>query len=78
VSDLLPPGIELRTSVYRKARNVELQGLAESVALVYDFKKELDDSELFERVEMGRTVKTPDGREMFKITAHLPQTGAGE
>ena len=72
VSDLLPPGIELKTFNYRKGKNVELSGEATSITLVYDFKKELDQSEMFAATKLHRVVKGPKGQEVFKITAIMP------
>jgi Tfp pilus assembly protein PilN len=74
VSDLLPPGIELRSFIYRKGKNVEIAGEADSVTLVYDFKKELEQSELFTAAELPRTIRTSQGKENFKMTLALPGT----
>jgi Tfp pilus assembly protein PilN len=72
VSDLLPPGIELKSFTYRKGKSVELSGEADSVTLVYDFKKEMEKSPLFTATDLPRTFRTAQGREVFKITATLP------
>lgn len=72
ISDLLPPGIELKSFSYRKGKTVELSGEADAVTLVYDFKKEMEKSSLFTATELPRTFKTAQGKEVFKITATLP------
>jgi hypothetical protein len=72
VSDLLPPGIELKSFTYRKGKSVELSGEADAVTLVYDFKKEMEKSSLFTATDLPRTFRTPQGKEVFKITASLP------
>ncbi len=72
VSDLLPPGIELKSFTYRKGKSVELSGEADSVTLVYDFKKEMEKSSLFTATDLPRTFRTAQGKEVFKITATLP------
>lgn len=72
ISDLLPPGIELKSFSYRKGKTVELSGEADSVTLVYDFKKEMEKSKLFKATDLPRTFRTPQGKEVFKITATLP------
>ncbi len=72
VSDLLPPGIELKSFTYRKGKSVELSGEADSVVLVYDFKKEMEKSKLFTATDLPRTFRTAQGKEVFKITAVLP------
>ncbi len=71
VSRTLPPGIDLRNFAYRKGKQVEMNGEAQAVSLVYDFKKELDASSMFQGVELPRTFHTPKG-ESFKITASFP------
>lgn len=72
VSDLLPPGIDLKSFNYHKGKTLELSGEAEAYALVADFKRELEKSELFASTELSRTHRTQQGREVFKITATLP------
>ncbi len=72
VSDLLPPGIDLRSFVYRKGKTVEMAGEASAVTLVFDFKKEMDESEFFRGVDLPRTQRTSGGRESFRMTAKLP------
>jgi Tfp pilus assembly protein PilN len=76
VSDLLPPGIELKSFAYRKGKAVEIAGEADSVTLVYDFKKELEQSDLFPSNLLHRIVRI-GARESFKITASLPGSEAG-
>ncbi len=73
VSDLLPPGMELKSFTYRKGKSVELSGEADAVTLVYDFKKEMEKSKLFTSTDLPRTFKGSGGnKEVFKITAALP------
>lgn len=72
VSDLLPPGIELKSFAYHKGKSVEISGEADAVTLVYDFKKEMEKSPLFIATELPRTFRTAQGKEVFKITATLP------
>jgi Tfp pilus assembly protein PilN len=72
VSDLLPPGIDLKSFNYHKGKTLELSGEAEAYALVADFKRELEKSELFVSTELSRTHRTQQGKEVFKITATLP------
>lgn len=72
ISDLLPPGIELKSMIYRKAKNVEISGEADSVSLIYDFKKEMERSELFAATDLPRIMQMRDGKQSFKITAVFP------
>lgn len=72
VSDLLPPGIELKSFSYHKGKNVEISGEADAITLVYDFKKEMEKSPLFKDTSLPRTMRTQQGRESFKMTATLP------
>lgn len=72
VSDLLPPGITLKSLNYHKGKNLEIAGEADAVTLVYDFKKEMEKSSLFVKTELTRVMKGPQGKEVFKLTATLP------
>lgn len=72
ISDLLPPGIELKSMSYRKAKNVEISGEAEAVSLIYDFKKEMERSELFAATDLPRIMQMRDGKQAFKLTAIFP------
>ena len=72
VSDLLPPGIELKSFTYHKGKNVEVSGEADAITLVYDFKKDMDKSPLFKDISLPRTMRTQQGRESFKMTATFP------
>lgn len=73
VSDLLPPGMELKSFTYTKGKSLELSGEADAVTQVYDFKKEMEKSKLFTATELPRTFKGSGGiKEVFKITATLP------
>jgi Tfp pilus assembly protein PilN len=72
ISDLLPPGIELKIFNYHKGRAVELTGEADAVTLVYDFKKEMEKSKLFVSTDLTRIVHTAQNKENFKLTAVLP------
>jgi Tfp pilus assembly protein PilN len=76
ITESLPGGLELKSFTYRKGKSVEIAGHAASVTLVYDFKKSLDESDLFTVIELGRTQPDNTGRESFKMTAKLP--GAAE
>lgn len=71
VSDLLPPGIALKSVNYHKAKALEISGEADAVTLIYDFKKEMEKSALFAKTELTRVQRTPQGREVFKLTATL-------
>jgi hypothetical protein len=70
VSDLLPPGIELKSFTYHKGKNIELAGEADAVTLVYDFKKDMEKSKIFVDTAIPRIVHTLN-RENFKFTAGL-------
>jgi Tfp pilus assembly protein PilN len=72
IADLLPPGITLKSINYRKAKNLELTGEADAVTLIYDFKKELEKSQLFVKTDLTRVTRTAQGKEVFKLTATLP------
>lgn len=72
ISDLLPPGITLKSIKYHKGKNLELSGEADAVTLIYDFKKELEKSQLFVKTELTKTQRTAQGKEVFKLTATLP------
>ncbi len=72
VSDLLPPGIELKSFNYRKSKTLELSGEADAVSLVFDFKKEMEKSELFIKTDLPRTQRNAQGKEVFKLIATLP------
>jgi hypothetical protein len=71
VSDLLPPGIELKSFAYHKGKNIELSGEADAVTLVYDFKKDMEKSKMFIDTAIPRIVHTPQNKENFKFTAGL-------
>lgn len=75
VTRALPEGIELKSYMYRKGKQVEVAGMAGSVNMVYDFKKAMDDSQLFAGAELPRTSKGPDGRESFKMTFKFAEGG---
>lgn len=68
----MPPGIELRQFNYHKNKNLELAGEAEGYSLVTDFKKGLEQSDLFVTTELSRTQHGAGGRENFKILCTLP------
>lgn len=72
VSDLLPPGIDLKSMAYHKAKTVELSGEADAAALVFDFKKEMEKSDMFVKTELSRIQRNPQGREVFKLIGTLP------
>jgi hypothetical protein len=72
ISELLPPGIELKSFTYHKGKVVELTGEANAVTLVYDFKKEMEKSRLFVSTDLTRIVQLPNGKQNFKMTAVLP------
>ncbi|MEI6148791.1 MAG: PilN domain-containing protein [bacterium] len=72
ISDLLPPGIDLKSFSYHKGKAVELSGEANAVTLVYDFKKEMEKSKLFVSTDLSRIVHLANGKENFKLTAILP------
>jgi hypothetical protein len=68
---LKPDGLDLKSFEYRKGRFVKLQGQAPNVDLVYQFKKNLDDSELL----AGGSLMGPRdyrGKQNFDITIPLP------
>ena len=71
VSRSLPPGIDLRNFAYRKGKQVEMTGDAQSFSLLTDFKIALDASALFQGVDLSRSVRGSKG-ESFKITASFP------
>lgn len=72
VSDRLPPGIELRSFNYAKNKSLEMTGESDAYALVADFKKDLERSDLFVATELPRTQHTSGGKEAFKIVCTLP------
>jgi Tfp pilus assembly protein PilN len=72
IADLLPPGISLKSINYNKAKGLEISGEADAVTLIYDFKKEMEKSPLFVKTDLARVQRTPQGREVFKLTATLP------
>lgn len=79
ITEAMPAGgIEFKSFSYRKGKVVELAGHASSVNLVYDFKKALDASKMFTAIELGRTAPDNTGREVFKMTAKLPEGGSAE
>ena len=71
ISDRLPPGIELKSFSYHKNKTLELTGDADTYALVADFKKDLESSDLFVASELPRTRHTARGED-FKIICTLP------
>jgi hypothetical protein len=70
-----PGGVELTTLNYRKAESIKVGGEATDVNQVYEFKKNIDESELFESVTIDGPKKVR-GKEVFEIEAMLP--GGGE
>lgn len=72
VCDRLPPGIELRQFNYHKNKTLEMTGEADAYSLVADFKKDLEQCELFVSTELPRTQHTAGGKESFKIICTLP------
>jgi hypothetical protein len=68
---LQPVGIDLKSFAYVKSRHVKLQGQAPSVDLVYEFRTNLDDSELLSGGSLNgpRNVR---GKQVFDITIPLP------
>lgn len=71
ISDRLPPGIELKSFSYHKNKSLEITGDADSYALATDFKKGLEQSELFVATELPRTRHSARGED-FKIICTLP------
>ncbi len=71
ISRTLPAGIDLRNFAYRKGKQVEINGEAQAVSMVYDFKKELDASTMFQKVDLPRIFHGARG-ESFKMTATFP------
>jgi len=71
ISDLLPPGVELKSLTYHKGKNLEISGEADAASLVFDFKKEMEKSSLFASTELPRQM-TSGGKQVFKITAVFP------
>lgn len=75
ISDRLPPGIELKSFTYHKGKSVDLVGEADAATLVYDFKKEMDDSKLFVSNVLLRITSSPQNKQNFRLTAALPGGG---
>lgn len=76
VSRLLPPGANISSFQFKRGRSVILRGEAETVEPIYDFKQALDDSPLFDKIDMGSiqpgkrrnvTVQT------FQMNAQFPE-----
>ncbi|MEI6516302.1 MAG: pilus assembly protein PilM [bacterium] len=74
VSDRLPPGIELASFNYHKNKTLEMSGVADTYAILADFKKDLEKSALFTATELPRTRHVARGEE-FKIICTLPGGG---
>lgn len=55
ISAVLPQDVDLTSFQFKKGKTISLRGEARSVEPIYDFKKSLDKSALFKRVEMGST-----------------------
>lgn len=72
VCDRLPPGIELRQFNYHKNKTLEMTGEADAYSQVADFKKDLEQCDLFTSTELPRTQHGPGGKEIFKIICTLP------
>ena len=70
-----PGGVELTTLNYRKAESIKVGGEAADVNQVYEFKKNIDESGLFEGVTIDGP-KRVRGKEVFEIEARFP--GGGE
>ncbi len=71
-SELLPPGIDLKSFSYHKGKAVELSGEAGSFTLISDFKQSMEKSKLFVSTDLPRIVHMANGKENFKLTAILP------
>ena len=77
ISSLLPEGIDLSSFSYRKGEGVKISGDATTVNLVYDFKKQIDDSGFF----LGSTLDGPKldshkNRQSFDLDMKLAGGGA--
>ncbi len=71
VSIKQPSGVDLTTFHYKKADTLTIGGEASGVNLVYDFKKNMDTSSLFEGVTLDGP-KRSRGKEIFELEAKLP------
>jgi len=55
ISTVLPKDVDLTSFQFKKGKNISLRGEARNVEPIYDFKKSLDKSPLFNSIEMGST-----------------------
>lgn len=76
ISQLLPKGAILTSFQFRRNRSVILRGEAENVDPIYDFKEALDQSPLFDKVDMG-SVQPGKRRDVtvqtFQMNAQYPE-----
>ncbi len=80
VSELLPPGVDLTSFIYRKGSTLALRGEADDANKVYALISSLEGTDLFPEVrpEGVSTRNTPQGpRNQFGVTIRLPGVGEG-
>ncbi len=78
LSEVLPPGMDLTSFIYRKGTSLALRGEADSPDKVYGFIQSLEKTELFPEVKSEgiSTRNTPQGsRSQFGVMIRLPGTG---
>jgi len=81
VSAVLPKDVDLNSFQFKKGKTVALRGEARAVEPIYDFKKSLDKSPMFKRIEMGST-QPSKRKEMtvqtFQMNAQLKDEKKGD
>lgn len=77
VSEVLPPGVDLTSFLYKKGKEISLKGETSptSVNLVYDFFNDMEESPLFEGIDKQQVMTSGSGakqRARFTLKAYLP------
>ncbi len=76
ISERQTPGVEMTAFDYRKGENIKVSGVAGTVNQVYDFKSQIDASELFLDSELqGPRWDERRRQQVFDVTIRLPEDG---
>jgi hypothetical protein len=74
VSASQTPGVELSSFSFRKGDAIRVAGTAPAVNRIYDFKRRLDESDLFEKTDLENVRNDPRKLvELFDLTIDLPE-----
>ena len=66
-----PDGIDLTSFSYRREESVKLNAQAVRSPMIFQFKRMLDDSDVFAEVKLGDQVRDRSGKERFDMELTL-------